>query len=75
MCATCSGIGPVCSALVIYYCQNAFMDAKHHDTSLLEYEESFPVVGLHSRQFLCGFLPCEGDSFDAPKLYWEHFFL
>ena len=60
MCATYSGVGPMCNALVIYYCQNTFMDAKHYDTSLLEYAESFPVVGLRSRQYLCGLCSVKG---------------
>jgi len=71
MCATCSGVGPVCNALVIYYRQNAFMDAKHHDTSLLEYAERFPVVGLRSRNFLCGLCPVKGILLMLQNCTWN----
>ena len=48
MCATCSGVGPVENVMLVCYRQDAFMDAKHRDTSLLGYVASFPVGGLRS---------------------------
>jgi hypothetical protein len=74
MCGTCSGVGPVCNALVIYYCPNVFMDAKYHDITVRVCGELPPGWFTFQTVFV-RFVLCERDSIDAPKLYLGHFFV